>query len=85
MSQKFAKGLAKDEQEGFLQQVRAARVVMEQLINICEQDMQSSIKLMRKPETASNHGLLNQELGKQAYAETIITMVNNAMKEKESE
>lgn len=82
MSQ-LTRGLKKGEEtEKFLQGVRGSHALFEQLVKVLEQDVQSSIKQMRKPEVASNLGLINQELGKQSAFESIITMVNQAMKEK---
>lgn len=82
MSQ-LTRGLKKGEEtEKFLQGVRGSHALFEQLVKVLEEDKQSSIKIMRKPEVTANHALLAAEVATQETLDKIITMVNQAMKEK---
>ena len=76
MSKKWLAGLDDKEKKVLEAETKSASLVFDRLLDIINRDLYVSIKKMRSDEIASEHSLLVRELGTQAYAESLIEMIN---------
>ena len=76
------------ERKKFLSSIRANIFLIEQIIEVCAKDREASERITRSSDRFANPAWAEEtafELGKQAYATSMIQMLNQALKEKKDE
>ena len=76
------------DREKLFKAAKANIFLIEQIIEVCSKDRESSERITRSSERFANPAWAEEtayELGRQAYATSMIQMLNQALKEKENE
>jgi len=83
---RYTSGLAAEDAEKALKKLRSNPAVANRIVEIAKKDQESSVRVMRASDSFDSACWSEKqafELGKQAYAQTVIDMLNQALKEKD--
>lgn len=76
MDNRWYQGLDEEPKKSLLALTNNSGIILERLEAIVKNDLEASVRKMRRDEVVVDHFLLAKELGIQAYASTLLDLIN---------